>query len=208
MPIHDFDQGREKFSSMDELPDFRSDVEKEFTPLSIFNNDKPDLALYERWAEEAINISGAWVTVFAKEPTVKGEGHPMDIYDEDPDPQYRTGIKIKAHVKFDEWKLQLTRWGVDSELTANITFSRAFLGKTIGFGRMLNPGDVIEVPYNRSGSSGPLRFRVKNENESGVVNYRWMYYSAICELIVGDNTLSVPYSKRSRTPNPSEVRRK
>jgi len=211
MPIHDFNSfntDNEQYSNIDNLPDNRTDIEKEFTPLSIFNHNKPDLALLERTAEEAINLCGAWVTLFIKEPISKGEGHPLDIWDEDPDPQYRNGIKIKGHVKFDQWKWDLTRWGIDSELTATVTFSRAIIGKTVGLGRMLNPGDVIEVPYNRSGSETPLRFRVKNEYESGAVNYRWLYYSTICELIPGDKSLLVPFKRQGHTPNTSEVRKR
>lgn len=206
MPIHNFGNNDEKYSSIDELKDFRSEMEKENTLLSAYNNDKADLALYERNAEEIINISGAWTKLFLKEPTNSDTEDPTDIYDEDRSPQYRSGISIKAFVKFNAWTNELTRWGIDTPLTIDVTFSRAILGKTIGFNRMLKPGDVIEVPYNRSTSKGPLRFRVKNEKEAGAVNYRWLYYVANAELMVGDDSLDVPFGNAFKK-NPKEVRR-
>lgn len=193
MPIYDFNHKDIKKMSIDELPDHRSDVEKLYTPLAIFNPDKPDLALYERWAEEAINISGAWITLFLKQPMAIGEGVKSDHYDEDIQPQYRLGIKLKAYLKYNQWETELTRWGVDAPVKIDVVFSRAVLAKAVGLDRMIAPGDVVEAPYNRAKIDRPLRFRVVNENDMGNINYRWMYYSAQCELMTGDQSIQVPY---------------
>ncbi len=104
MPAHDFfrtfNESDERFSSIDDLPDFRTDIEKQHTPLAIYNHDKPDLAFAERLAEETINISGAWVTLYTKEPYVDREDLD-DVWDEDADPIYREGLDMKAWFKVD-----------------------------------------------------------------------------------------------------------
>lgn len=196
MPIHDFfrtfDGEGERFSSIDELPDFRSPIEKQSTPLAAFNHAKPDLAFAERLAEESINISGAWVTIYLKEPYLD-HNDLNDVWDEDPDPIYQVGRDTKAWFKVDSLNIELTRWGVDSPLQITIVFPRAVLAKMVGMDRLLTVGDVIEIPYNAPKLRGPARFRVLNAYDTGMYHYRWLYYSAVCELLPADVALNVPH---------------
>jgi hypothetical protein len=201
MPIHDFQRSYhedgERFESIDDLPDFRSDVEKLHTPLAVYNHAKNDLAMAERLAEEAVNVSGAFVTVYVKEPYVDREDID-DVYDEDADPVYRPGLKLKAWFKTDTLNVELTRFGVDSPLQLTVVFARAVLAKSLGLERLITVGDIIEVPYNNPRFRGAPRFRVVNAYDSGNMHYRWLYYTTICELIVGDDSLKVPFNGDSK----------
>lgn len=201
MPIHEFfrsfDEKEERFSSIDDLPDNRSDIDRQFTPLSVYNQAKPDYAYAERLAEETINIGGAWVTVFLKQPYVDQEGI-EDVWDEDPDPVYNQGFHMKAWVKVDSLNLELTRYGMDSPLQLTVVFPRAVLAKETGIERLLVPGDILEVPYNAPRLRGPARFRVINSYDSGNWHYRWLYFTTVCELILDDKSLKVPYQENSK----------
>ena len=192
MAIHDFGSQREQYISIDSIPDFRTEVEKQLSPLSIYNHDKPDIAYAERMAEEVINISGAWVTVFLKQP--KGDSVELEVWDEDADPIYSNGKMMKAYFKPEPVLAELTRWGIDKPIRISLAFSRAGLIKETGIGmRLLMPGDVVEVPYNLPSvtDQGPLRFRVLNASQEGFFHYRWLYLKAVCELITGDLALKI-----------------
>lgn len=200
MPVHDFfrsfSETDEKFSSIDELPDHRSEAEKQFTPIAVYNQEKPDYAFAERLAEETINISGAWVTIFLKQPRVD-KNDIENVWDEDPDPIYSQGQRLKAWFKTDPLNLELTRYGVDSPMKLTVVFSRAVLGKMVGLDRLIVPGDIIEAPYNAPKLRGPARFRVLNSYDSGNWHYRWLYYTAICELIFDDISIRVSHQQNS-----------
>lgn len=192
MAIYNFDAHREQFVTIDSIPDFRTEVEKQLTPIAIYNHDKPDIAYAERMAEELVNISGALVTVFLKEP--KGDTAENDVWDEDADPLYRAGKKMKAYFKPEPSMTELTRWGIDTPIKIILVFSRAVLMKEPGIGeRLLLAGDVVEAPYNMPTKfdTGPLRFRVLNTKQEGNFQYRWLYLHAICELLTGDEALKV-----------------
>lgn len=183
---------RQQLVTIDAIPDFRSKEEKQFTLLSLYDHSKADIAYAERLAEEIINISGAWVTVFLKEP--KRDTRADEVWDEDADPLYRSGIKTKAYFKPEPVQSELTRWGVDTATKATIVFSRAAIFQEDGIGsRLLLPGDVIEAPYNYATKfdTGPYRFRILNVKHDGFFEYRWLYLHAVCELITGDDALQV-----------------
>jgi hypothetical protein len=191
MAIYQLDT-RQQLVTIDSIPDFRSQTEKQFTPLSIYDHSKPDIAYAERLAEEIVNVSGAWVTVFLKEP--KRDAPEDEVWDEDADPIYRSGIKTKAYFKPEPIQSELTRWGNDTPLKSTIVFSRAALFKEDSIGaRLLLPGDVIEAPYNYATrfDMGPFRFRVLNIKQDGFFEYRWLYIHAVCELLTGDDALKV-----------------
>lgn len=199
MAIYEFND-KEQFVSINKIPDFRTDAEKQLTPLSSYNHEKADIAYAERLAEEIINVSGAWVTLFLKEP--QRDTAEDDIWDEDADPLYRAGKHIKAFFKPEPTLTELTRWGVDTPLRITVVFSRAMLMMDPGIGsRLLLPGDVIEAPYNLPTGMvsskaptidvGPLRFRVLNTKQEGFFEYRWLYVNATCELLTGDEALKV-----------------
>jgi len=193
MPIYNFNSANELASTMDSIPDFRSAAEQEFSPLALYNHDKPDIAYAERMAAELVNLSGAWTTIFLKEP--KNDTEEAEVWDEDADPIYRDGIGTKAYLKPDTISLELTRWGIDVPLKLTIVFHRATLIDKLG-SRLLVPGDVIRVPYNAarallSPEKKPFDFRIMNVFDSGNFQYRWLYYTAVTELITGDEAVIV-----------------
>lgn len=201
MGIHQFDSPQEKFISIDNLPDYRSEVEKFLTPISIYNHDSPDLALSERMAEEVINISGAVVTVYIRMP--KGDSEQLEVWDEDADPVYANGLMMKAYFKPEPVLTELTKWGVDVPIRVTLVFSRAMILKELGH-RMLQPGDVIQAPYNLpdTHNKGIMRFRVLNSTQEGFFKYRWLYNKVICELITGDEALDVKFNNQSNPESP------
>lgn len=191
MAIYQMDT-RQQLVTIDAVPDFRSQVEKQYTLLSTYDHSKADIAYAERLAEEIVNISGAWVTVFLKEP--KRDALEDEVWDEDADPIYRSGVKTKAYFKPEPVASELTRWGVDTATKATIVFARAALFKEDRIGaRLILPGDVIEAPYNYATrfDMGPLRFRILNVKHDGFFEYRWLYMHAVCELITGDDALKI-----------------
>lgn len=196
MGLHNFSMD-EQFSTIDKVPDFRTEEEKRFTPLSIYNHDKADIGYAERMAEELINVSGSWVMLFRRLP--KSEISEDEVWDEDADPIYADGMRLKAHVKPELIRVELTRFGVDIPLKATITFSRAVLLEEIGE-RLLIPGDIIEVPYNipsfqraepSKAFKSSTRFRILNSFPTGNFMYRWLYQAATSELVTGDKALRV-----------------
>ena len=201
MPVYDFfrtfNEDDERFSSINELPDCRSEVEKQHTPLAVYNHAKPDLAFAERLAEETINIAGAWVTLYIKEPFIDHDNLD-DPWDEDADPIYRQGIKLKGWFKVDSLNIEQTRWGVDSPLQITVVFPRAVLGNIVGLKQLVTVGDVVEIPYNSPKLRGPARFRVLNAYDSGMFHYRWLYYTSVCELLTGDEALKVTHNLNSQ----------
>lgn len=198
MTLHNFQTGQE-FISIDKLPDFRTDDEKAFTPLALYNHDNPDIAYAERLAEETINISGGWITVFQR---TDNKGTIDEIWDEDPDPTYKNGTKMKAYFVPEAPNIELTKWGVDSPVKSTVVFSRAILLKEFGK-RLVRPGDVLEVPHNTLSpiqTSTPLnsrdkmdKFRVLNAADEGNFRYRWLYWKCVVENLTGDITIQVDH---------------
>lgn len=194
MAIYSFDSGSGQFSSMDQVPDFRTEAEQTSSPLSLYNNT--DTGYAERMANELINLSGAAVTLYLKEP--KRDAKEIEVWDEDADPIYRNGINLKAYFKPEPTQQELTRWGYDQRLRITAVFSRGMLLAQPGIGkRLLLPGDVVDAPYNLPSNFdyGPFRFRIINTKQSGFFEYRWLYVEAACELLTGDEALKVPFNK-------------
>lgn len=181
----------QRFLSIDKIPDHRSDIEKLQSPLSAFNTDKEDLGYVERFAEEVINLGGAPVRVYLKMPNID-RNNLEGPWDEDADPLYSNGIMLKAYFKPQPRKMDLLAYGVDAKIPVVITFSRATLIQTVGIGeRLIQPGDVIEIPYNHVDErmSGPMKVRVLNATPAGNYHYRWLYHECACENITGDEAL-------------------
>jgi hypothetical protein len=198
MGIHNFNTGQE-FVSIDKIPDHRSDDEKLFSPLAVYNHDSPDIAYAERLAEELVNLSGAWVTIF---PRTQNHGIVDEVWDEDRDPTYKSGIKFKGQFAPAAPDIELLKWGVDIANKCTISFSRAAIFKQFGK-RMLTVGDIIELPHNTLSplqtstpyeSSDMLnRYRILNAADDGNFKYRWLYWKCICENITGDSTIDVEH---------------
>ncbi len=178
--------------AVDRQPDFRNDIEKESSPLSVYQ-DNADGGLAERLAEEFINLVGAWVVVKAR---TNHDGYD-DVWDEDVDPTYMNGFKTKAYFKTEPWQEELTKWGVDVPNKTVITFPRAVIYRQFK-DRMLRAGDLIDVPYGAIANMPKLinttgmqliQFRVINVSETGNFKYRWLYLNCDAEIITGDVTV-------------------
>lgn len=194
MAIYSFDTNSGQFSTANSVPDFRSPAEQANSPLSLYNN--PDTGYAARMAAELINIAGAMVTLYLKEP--KKDAKEIEVWDEDADPIYRNGISLKAFFKPEPTQQELTRWGFDQRLRITAVFSRSSLLSNPLIGkRMLLPGDVVDAPYNLPSNFdyGPFRFRVINTKQTGFFEYQWLYVEAACELITGDQALRVPFKR-------------
>lgn len=194
MAIYSFDGNTNQFSSMDSIPDMRSDIEQTQSPLSLFNNNSADIAFAERQAAEIINLSGAALTLYLKEP--KRDAKEIEVWDEDADPLYRSGISLKGFFKPEPTQQELTRWGFDQRIRITVVFSRAQLLAQPNVGkRLVLPGDVVEAPYNLPSNQdyGPFRFRIINTKQSGFFKYRWLYVETACELLTGDEAVRVPF---------------
>lgn len=198
MSIHNFSMGQE-FISIDNLPDHRTEQEKQFTDLSLFNHDSPDLAYYERNAEELVNISGAWTTIFLR---TDNNGTVDEVWEEDPDPTYKAGEKLKGYFAPDKIAIELTKWGVDTPNKTAVVYSRAVLFKRFGR-RMLRPGDVIEIPHNTLSpvQEAPIggqvnridKYRIIDVGDTGNFKYRWLYYRCFVENLTGDVTIQIEH---------------
>jgi hypothetical protein len=190
MAVHDFNFSvDERILSIDDVPDNRSDVEKQFSPLSVFNHLKPDLGYAERLAEEAINISGAWLMIFARTDNEDFN----KTYEEDPNPTYKNGVRLKGYFKPEPLQLQLTKWGVDAPNTTTVVFARSAILDAFGQKRMIRPGDMLEIPHNSTGLVRSRRFRVVDAQDTGNFQYRWLYFSALVENIPDDKALAIDH---------------
>lgn len=191
MSLHNFDFYSEKFSTIDQVPDNRSEAQKRNSLLSQYNHGNPDVAYGERLSEEVINLSGAWVSLHMRLPNNDELGE-APLWEDDADPMYDNPKDFKAWFKPDPLEMSLTKWGVDFEVKSTFVFSRAVLLKEIGE-RLIVPGDVIEAPYNvpsfPDNPQGPKYFRVLNAAHIGNFRYRWLYIECDTELLTGDEAL-------------------
>ena len=192
MPIHNFSVAQ-KLVGIDNAPDHRTEIEKQFTPLSTYNHDKSDISTMERLTEELVNISGAFVRVFMKAENPNSEN---SVLDDDVDVTYLNPIMIKAYIQPPTSKMELTKWGIDIDLKTTISFSRSILWKET-LGRMISIGDVIEVPQNAV-HVPIVRYKVLNGFDSGNFHYRWLYWN--CEVVNVSNDDTVLENKRDVSP--------
>lgn len=201
MSLYNFDT-HQQFVSIDNVPDMRSDEEKINSMLSVYNHDNNDIALMERQVEELINISGAWSTIFKR---VRNGANRDEIFEEDADPTYQRGIKLKGMFVPQPAEAQLTRWGLDIQNQTTIHYSRAIVYKTFGK-LMISEGDIIIIPHNtltaaqvtdlRDGVGNRMdRYRVIKSSDTVNFKYRWMYWSCLLENLTGDKSIDVDFSK-------------
>lgn len=191
--IYNFDPRNQKFVSIDDVPDFRTEAEKTLSPLSTFNHSKPDLGYAERYAEEAINLAGAPMRIYLRQIDFS-EGIDND-FDEDAHPVYSQPIIIKGYFKPEPKSLELMKFGITAKTTATITFSRAVLLNNPAIGdRLILAGDVIQIPYNDvdEKDEGPLTIRVNTTSPTGNYHYRFLYHQVIGEPISADELVAPP----------------
>jgi hypothetical protein len=196
--IHDFNF-QQSFSNIDDLPEHRTEAEKQLTELSVYNHGSPDISYAERLAEEIINISGAPIMVYKR-----GRNPLDDVWEEDADPTYERGLKLKGWFTPEPAEISLTRYGVDVPNKTNVVFSRATVLKQFG-NRMIAEGDILIVPHNtligtqftdtRDGSADNRidQFRVIKSGDTGNFKYRWLYWSCNVENVTGDSTIQVDF---------------
>lgn len=199
-PIYNFDP-HQQYTSIDKLPDFRSDEEKQNSPLSVYNHDSNDIAYAERQVEEIVNISGAWVIVYNR---TRSPGKD-EVWEEDADPTFKNAIRLKGFFAPQSAEAQLNKWGVDVENKLTIHFSRATVLKLFGE-QMISEGATIILPHNtlsvatntdlRSGVGNRMdRYRVIKSTDTGNFKYRWLYWSCDLENLTGDKSIDVEFSK-------------
>jgi hypothetical protein len=191
---------RQQFSNIDQQPDWRSDAERLNSPLSLYNHQSRDLAMMERNAEELINLTGAWLTIFRR---TRNTGHKDEVWDEDADPTYSNGVKMKGKFAPEPAEAVLTKWGVDIPNNTIIHFSRAAVIKEFGK-RMIAEGDIIIVPHNtmsvlqstdlRDGPANRIdTYRVVKASDTQNFKYRWLYWSCLVQNITGDASIQVDF---------------
>lgn len=167
---------------------FRSDVEREFPLIQLHDPDSPDIAFAINIAEEMINISGALVEVYQRTDNNSYD----DVWEEDPDPTYKSGVKLKGYFVPQPIAVQLTPWGLDAPNQTTIMFSRKRILQEFGEKRMIRAGDIIQLPYDGA-LLRPQRYRVLNSADAGNFRYTWLYFSCIVESITDDETLDISH---------------
>lgn len=192
MPIHNFGIGQ-KITDVDKVSDRRTETEKQFTDLSLYNHEKADIALIERWAEELINVSGAFMRIFIKNQNPNADA---SVFDDNSDVTYSNPVLLKGYTQPVASKPELTKWGLDTELKTTITFPRHIIFKEFG-DRGIRAGDLIEFPQNAMGLA-VVRYRVLNGYDFANFNFRWIYWQVEVENFSGDVT--VVGDDRGRSP--------
>jgi len=182
-----------EFGSREELPgpnhflqqsqDFRSDEQKENGPLSIYQPDSPEVLTARTQADETINTSGAQVKIY---PRTDNADFDL-VWEEDPDPTYLNHYRMKAFFKPANLKIELKKWGIQTEAPTEIVFSHRMLYEVFGE-RMLRAGDVIYLPYNAA-AINPTHYRVTNGAPSGNFRYVWLYFTCQAVVLKADSTI-------------------
>jgi len=163
----------------------RNDMERGYPLIQLHDTESVDHLLVGSISEEIVNISGGEVVVY---PRTDSESYD-DVYEEDPNPTYGSGIRLKAYFVPQPIEAQLTPWGVDVENKSTVVFSKEQVIRSFGE-RLIRIGDLITLPYNAS-LIKPDRYRVLNAYDSGNFRYNWFYWSCDVENITDDVTLDV-----------------
>lgn len=199
MPLYNFDP-HQQYSSIDKIPDTRTDEERLNPLLALYNPDSMDMAYAERSADELINLSGAWITVYKRN---RKTGHRDEVWDEDADPTYKLGVKMKGLFAPAPAEILLTKFGVDIQNQTTVHFARTAVLKQFGL-EMIAEGDVLVIPHNTltvtqntDARSGPLNrmdtFRVIKSSDTNNFRYRWLYWSCLVENLTGDVSIQVDH---------------
>lgn len=163
--------------------DFRAEVDQQNPNVAVYQ-DNEDLGFAEKIADELISVSGAWVTVYLRSDH---EGFDK-VWNEDVDPTYHNGVRLKGYFKPEPLQEELTKFGVDTPNKTTIVFSRFHLLRAFGE-RSLRAGDLIELPYGPKSDGIPQKYRILNVSLTGNFRYLWLYQSCDAEAITGDITI-------------------
>lgn len=163
---------------------YRSDVDQQNSPISLFDPDTGDVKLARQMADEMINVSGAEIQIY-----LRTDNNDIDhVFDEDADPTYWPPVTIKAFFKPAPLELELEKWGADlGDLRSEVVFSHRQLYERYG-GRMLRVGDVLLLPYNAA-AINPTNYRITNATPSGNFRYNWLYFTCQVEILTADITV-------------------
>ncbi len=187
MAIHNFAQLGG--SPGDQFASFQSNMEKQHSPLQLHDPANPDHGFVRSIAEEIVNISGASLVVY-----IRTDNSFDDVWEEDADPTYYPGERIKGYFAPQPKETELTPWGADTPNATKVTFSRSAVINQFG-DRMIRIGDVIELPYNARGAVKPDRYRVLNAADAGQFRYEWFYWDCAVESITDDITIDPDFAK-------------
>lgn len=161
---------------------FRTDVERENTPIQTHDVESPDLTLVMNLASEVIAITGARVDVHHRtDNRLNADG----VFDEDPDPTYWPAEPMKGFFAPGAIEAALKVWGYDTPIKIEIYFAMVDLTRKFGT-RVLRAGDVIYIPFNAIGNIKPRYFRVNNFTPIGNYRYAWVYAQCKCESLNAD----------------------
>jgi len=173
----------------------RGDVESRNPLIQVHDTESNDHKLAGSLANELINISGAELLVY-----VRTDNNNFDeVWEEDADPTYYSAVRIKGFFVPQPKEVTLTPWGVDTENQTTVTFSKSQVISEFGE-RCVRIGDVIEIPYNASGTVRPDRYRVLNAYDSGNFRFEWYYWNCVVENLTNDITVDVDFADNRSTP--------
>jgi len=183
--IHRFAQRNDTAGA--KLTSHRSDVEQHNPLIQLHDPESKDHGLTGSLSVEIINVSGAEVVVY-----IRTDHSGFDeVFEEDPDPTYYSGKRIKAFFVPQPKKTELLEYGIDTPNKAEIVFSRVQVVELFG-SRMIRAGDIIEIPYNAKQIKLD-RYRVLNAFDSGNFKYEWYYWTCEVENIPSDKVLDIDH---------------
>jgi hypothetical protein len=164
--------------------DNRPEQDKLQSSISVYDEDAPEILTARSQVDEAINISGALVKVYPRTDAFNDI-----VWEESPDPTYINHFKLKAFFKPSPLKIDLKKWGIDTQADLEIIFSHRQLYEVVG-DRMLRNGDVINIPYN-SASINPTHYKILNGSPTSNYRYTWLYFTCQATILKADKTVRV-----------------
>lgn len=149
--------------------------------------ESPDFSYVSNIINEMFNRSAA--DVYLHQRTRNADIN--ETQDEDPDPTYWPKLLTKAYFQPQPLEYELEKFGVVNKNQMEITFLRSSLLSEVG-NRLVQIGDLIEVPYRSASEEKPRFYRVLNSQETGNYRYQWFYVTAQTQLLTGDVTVRPP----------------
>lgn len=183
----DLDDESRHLRRFQEQPDHRNDVQKQYPLIQQHDPQSPDMAFGGKVSHELVNVAGGLVIVYLRTDSNSFD----EVFDEDPDPTYKSGVEFKAYFRPDTISQAHTEYGPDTENQTKVIFGRDHVFMEFGK-RMIRPGDLIKVPYN-SVAVRPDFFRVTNAYDDGNWRYDWLYYTCDVENITNDITVEIDH---------------
>ena len=188
MAIYNFDNKKELFSTVDKIPDPRTDEQKENSPLSQYNHENPDIALAERQAQELTELAGVPIIIYKYKIMEHVKDSVQDLWNEEQTKIYDNGTWAKGLIKMDLFQQYLTKFGIDTPLKLNVNFSRTKLLELFGE-ELIRVGDVLRIPLNIPGKQFPHYFSVVEAHSASNFKFRWIYWTCQTVLMLNDDEI-------------------